>query len=103
SAGYGRIFFAGIPLFFIFLVWTSMLRGVGDTVTPLFTLSFSIVAGLVVTPALIQGWWGLPQIGINAAAVAFIAGTAMALVFSYAYLIWRKSPLAIDSAVVRYL
>lgn len=103
SAGYGRIFFAGIPLFFIFLVWTSMLRGVGDTVTPLFTLSFSIVAGLVVTPALIQGWWGLPQIGINAAAVAFIAGTAMALVFSYLYLIWRKSPLAIDSAVVRYL
>lgn len=103
SAGYGRIFFAGIPLFFIFLVWTSMLRGVGDTVTPLFTLSFSIVAGLVVTPALIQGWWGLPQIGVNAAAVAFIAGTAMALVFSYAYLIWRKSPLAIDSAVVRYL
>lgn len=103
SAGYGRIFFAGIPLFFIFLVWTSMLRGVGDTVTPLFTLSFSIVAGLVVTPALIQGWWGLPQIGVNAAAVAFIAGTAMALVFSYLYLIWRKSPLAIDSAVVRYL
>lgn len=103
AAGYGRIFFAGIPFFFVFLVWTSMLRGVGDTMTPLFTLSFSIIAGLVVTPALIQGWWGLPQIGLNAAAVAFVAGTLMSLAFSLVYLAWRKSPLAMDASTVRYL
>lgn len=103
AASYGRVFFAGIPLFFVFLSWTSMLRGVGDTVTPLFTLSFSIIAGLVVTPALIQGWWGLPQLGVEAAAVAFVAGTVMSLVFSFVYLAWRKSPLAMDAASVRHL
>ena len=103
AAAYGRIFFAGIPLFFVFLSWTSMLRGVGDTVTPLFTLSFSIIAGLVVTPAFMLGWWGLPQLGVEAAAVAFVAGTVMSLAFSYVYLTWRKSPLALDASSVRYL
>lgn len=100
AAGYGRVFFLGIPLFFVFLVLTSMLRGVGDTLTPLLTLGFSILSGLVITPALIEGWWGLPRIGVNAAAVAFIVGTTLSLGFTIAYLNWRKSPLAIDRSAL---
>lgn len=103
ATAYGQVVLLGMPFFFIFMVLTSMLRGVGDTVTPLFTLGFSIAAGLVITPALIQGWWGLPQIGPLAAAVAFIAGTAMVLVFLYFYLNWRKSPLAIDAELIGHL
>ena len=103
AADYARVVLLGMPAFFIFLVLTSMLRGVGDTVTPLLTLGFSIAAGLAITPALIQGWWGLPQIGVLAAAVAFITGTLMVLVFFYFYLGWRKSPMAIDAALLRHL
>lgn len=103
AAGYGRVFFLGIPPFFVLLVLTSMLRGVGDTMTPLLTLGFSIAAGLVVTPALILGWWGLPRIGVNAAAVAFIVGTVFSLAFMLIWLIWRKSPMALDGSALRYL
>ena len=81
-----------MPGFFIFLIITSMLRGVGDTVTPLLTLIFSIVVGLVVTPALIQGWFGLPQIGVLAAAVAFIAGFVVVLIFLFFYLNAQEEP-----------
>lgn len=94
SVAYARVVFLGMPLFFILMVLTSMLRGVSDTTTPLYSLGFSIIAGLVITPALIEGWFGLPQIGVLAAAVAFIVGTAMTLVFLYFYLDWRKSPMA---------
>jgi putative MATE family efflux protein len=103
SAGYGRIVLIGMPGFFIFLLVTSMLRGVGDTVTPLFSLILSIIVGLFVTPALIQGWFGLPQIGVNAAAVAFIAGFLVVLIYLYFYLKWRKSPMAVDAELIRNL
>jgi putative MATE family efflux protein len=103
ATAYAQVVLIGIPSFFVFIVLTSMLRGVGDTMTPFLTLGFSIAAGLIVTPGLIAGWWGLPQIGVIAAAVAFIVGTLGALVFCYFYLNRRKSPLAIDAALVRQL
>jgi len=103
SVGYGRIVLIGMPGFFIFLIVTSVLRGVGDTVTPLLSLVLSIAVGLVVTPALILGWFGLPQIGVDAAAVAFIAGFMAVLVFLFFYLRARNSPLAPDAALLRDL
>ena len=103
AAAYGRIVLIGMPGFFVFLLITSMLRGVGDTTTPLFTLIFSIGVGLVVTPALIQGWFGLPQIGVLAAAVAFIASFVVVLIFLYFYLKARKSPMAPDAELIRNL
>lgn len=103
SVSYGRIVLIGMPGFFIFLIVTSVLRGVGDTVTPLISLVLSTAVGLVVTPALILGWGGLPQIGVDAAAVAFIAGFLIVLVFLFFYLRARKSPLAPDAALLRDL
>jgi putative MATE family efflux protein len=103
SVSYGRIVLIGMPGFFIFLIVTSVLRGVGDTVTPMISLVLSIAVGLVVTPALILGWFGLPQIGVDAAAVAFIAGFMAVLVFLFFYLRARNSPLAPDAALLRDL
>ena len=100
ATDYGRVMLIGMPGFFIFLILTSLLRGVGDTVTPLTTQFFSIGIGLVLTPALIQGWFGLPQIGVLSAAVAFIAGFLVVLVYLYFYLTWKKSPLAIDAELI---
>jgi putative MATE family efflux protein len=100
---YGRVVLLGMPGFFLFLIITSTLRGVGDTITPLTTLVVSIAVGLVVTPALIEGWFGLPKLGVLAAAVAFIAGFMVVLVYLYFYLNWRKSPMAPDAALFRHL
>ncbi len=105
AVSYARIMFVSMPIFFTFFVATSVLRGVGDTVTPLFSLIMSMLVGLVVTPALILGWGGLPQIGVDAAAVATIAGFVTVLVFLFIYMRARNMPLAPDrvllSAVIR--
>ncbi|MDB5539456.1 MAG: Multi antimicrobial extrusion protein ((+)/drug antiporter), family of efflux p [Devosia sp.] len=103
ATAYGRVVLLGMPGFFVFLLITSMLRGVGDTVTPLLTLIFSIGVGLFVTPALILGWLGLPQIGVLAAAVAFITGFVVVLIFLFFYLNAKKSPLAPDAELFRHL
>ncbi|HEY9013039.1 MAG TPA: MATE family efflux transporter, partial [Devosia sp.] len=103
ATAYGRVVLIGMPGFFLFLLITSLLRGVGDTVTPLTSLVFSIGVGLVVTPAFIQGWFGLPQLGVLAAAVAFITGFVVVLVYLYFYLNWKKSPMAPDAELFRHL
>lgn len=100
AVGYARIVLIGMPSFFMFLVVTSVLRGVGDTITPLFSLILSMVVSLVVTPALIQGWFGLPQLGVNAAAVAMIAGFTTVLVFLFVYMRVRNMPLAPDGVLL---
>lgn len=103
AVSYGRITFFAMPGFFVFLVVTSILRGVGDTVTPLFALMLSLVVGAIVTPALIEGWWGLPQVGVDSAAWAMIAGFSSVLIFLFVYMRVRRLPLAPDSELVRAL
>lgn len=100
---YGRVLLIGMPGLFIFMMVTSVLRGVGDTVTPLVSLIMSLAVGLLVTPALIQGWFGLPRIGIMAAATATIAGFTLVLVFLFFYMRARKHPIAPDAVLARYL
>lgn len=100
SVGYARIVLIGMPGFFVFLVVTSVLRGVGDTITPLFSLILSMVVSMLVTPALIQGWFGLPELGVNAAAWAFIAGFVTVLLFLFFYMRARKLPLAPDTVLL---
>jgi putative MATE family efflux protein len=103
STAYGRIIFIGMPGFFVFLIATSILRGVGDTVTPLVSLVISILVGLVVTPAFILGWGGLPRLGVLSAAVAFIVGFLVVLIFLFVYLRARKHPLAPDRVFLTHL
>ena len=100
AVGYARIVLIGMPGFFLFLVVTSVLRGVGDTVTPLFSLIMSMAVSLLVTPALILGWFGLPQLGVDAAAWAMIAGFMTVLVFLFVYMRARNMPLAPDRVLL---
>lgn len=103
ATGYGQVMMIGMPGFFLFLVITSTLRGVGDTTTPLISLILSTLVGIIATPALIQGWFGLPQLGVLSAAIAFIAGFVVVLVFLYFYLNAKKSPMAINAALLPHL
>lgn len=50
----------------VFVLFTQLLRGVSDTVSPMLALLVSTSVGLLLTPALIRGWLGLPQMGIRA-------------------------------------
>ncbi len=100
---YARIILIAMPGLFVFLLSTAMLRGVGDTVTPLFTLLISTAVGLVLTPALIRGWGGLPQMGVASGACATVVAFVVATLWLGWYLRRKKSPLAPDADFVRHL
>ncbi len=82
---YAQIMMFSMPLFFLYLLSTSILRGVGDAVTPLWTLALSTGVSLLLTPLLIMGAIGLPPLGVASAAVA----SAVSLVIAMAWLAWR--------------
>jgi len=100
---YTRIMLIAMPGLFVFLLMTSMMRGVGDTVTPLFALCLSTAIGLVVTPALIRGWFGLPQMGVASGAWAAVLSFVAALLWLAWHMRRRNHALAPDAVLIRHL
>ena len=101
ATAYARIMMVTMPVTFAFILATSMIRGVSDTVTPLVALSVSTVIGLVATPALIDGWLGLPRLGVASAAVASVVASCVTLAWLAVYLRARGHALAPDRAMWR--
>jgi len=99
---YGRTFLIAAPLLFLFLMATVLMRGVGDTMTPLIALAISIVVGLITTPALIQGWMGLPRCGVASAVYGAIFSWVVTLTWLTIYLRRKHHPLAPDESLLRH-
>ena len=81
AVGYARVMMLIMPLLLVFILFTQILRGVSDTVSPLLALMVSTAVGLLLTPALILGWLGLPPMGIQSAAYAGLVGNVLAMLF----------------------
>jgi len=103
AIAYARIVLIAMPGLFVFLLSTAMLRGVGDTVTPLYTLMISTLTGLLITPALIRGWFGLPKMGVASGACATVVAFVVATTWLAFHLRRKKSPLAPDADFLRHL
>jgi putative MATE family efflux protein len=98
---YARIAFVGIPLLFFYLMYTTLMRGVGDTTTPLYFLIASTLLGMAFTPALILGWGGLPRLGVDSAIVSNLLATLLTQIGLFFYLRARNHPLRLCMEMVR--
>jgi putative MATE family efflux protein len=103
AVGYARMMMLAMPALLVFILYTQLLRGVGDTLTPLYALVLSTSVSCVLTPAFIRGWWGLPQLGVTSAAAASIASFIAALAFLAWFLRRRGHALAPDLELMRAL
>lgn len=103
ASRYARIMLLTMPLGFVFLLMTAMIRGVGDAVTPLLALALSTAIGLILTPMLIRGGFGLPVLGITSPAWAAAVSNAVTLLALAAYLLRKKHALAPDVALLRHV
>jgi hypothetical protein len=93
---YAHVMMWILPSLLVFVLFTQLLRGVSDTLSPLLALMVSTCVGLALTPALIRGWFGLPQLGIQSAAYAGLAGNLAAMAWLAWRLIRKGHPLAPD-------
>lgn len=102
SVIYARILFASMPIFFPYISYTTFLRGIGDSKTPLYFLVISTAVTIVLTPALILGWLGVHW-GVESAAVAGVAANLVAFAAMLVYLNAIRHPLRFDREMLRDL
>ena len=96
AVAYAHVMMWILPSLLVFVLFTQLLRGVSDTLSPLLALIVSTSVGLALTPALIRGGFGLPPLGIQSAAYAGLAGNLAAMAWLAWRLIRKGHPLAPD-------
>ena len=79
ATAYMEIISLGILFMFGFFVFISLMRGYGDTITPMLVMLGSVALNVVLDPFLIFGWWIFPQWGIEGAAIATVFSRGLAL------------------------
>ncbi|MFZ4747828.1 MAG: MATE family efflux transporter [Sphingomonas sp.] len=85
ALSYLRVIFLGMPSTFVMILLTSSLRGVGDSITPLWNAILNVSLDIVLNPIFILGLGPIPALGIAGSALA----TLIAGVVSVAVLIYR--------------
>jgi len=85
ATAYMQVVALGLPFMFGFFVFISLMRGAGDTITPMLVMFGTVVLNVVLDPFLINGWTVLanaPVVGTVAFPELGIQGAAIATVFS---------------------
>ncbi|WP_303645176.1 MATE family efflux transporter [Haladaptatus cibarius] len=77
---YMEVFFLGLPFLFGFFVFSSLMRGYGNTRTPMRIMFVSVVVNVILDPLLIFGFGPIEGMGIQGAALATISARAVATV-----------------------
>jgi MATE family, multidrug efflux pump len=100
---YARVTFISLPIVTLFFACTFLLRGTGDALMPLLAMALCIAISLLLTPALIEGWGGLPKLGVTSAPWANLAACGISLPALMAYLRFQGHPMAFDRDLLRRL
>jgi putative MATE family efflux protein len=76
--------FVGIIFVFLYGMFQALMRGVGETRTPLMIVLGTVVLNFLLDPLFIFGWGPLPPQGVMGAALATLATQALAAVLGIA-------------------
>ncbi|KSU83251.1 putative efflux protein, MATE family [Fictibacillus enclensis] len=103
SAHYARILFWSLPVLFLYSVYTTFMRGTGDSKTPFYFLVVSTVLNIALMPVFVFGWMGFPETGVYGAAYSSLVSTVVAFIAMIFYLRKTSHPLQFDSSIASKL
>ncbi len=102
AVSYLRIYYWTMPFGFGVFLISAILRGIGDSKTPLYFLAISVGLNTLLDPLLIFGVMGLPKLGLNGAAYASIIAQALALIGLMIYIPKRRPLVTADWRHLRF-
>ncbi|WP_247728504.1 MATE family efflux transporter [Halovivax limisalsi] len=94
---YLQLLSLGLPATIGFIAFVSLLRGSGDTVTPVPIMLGSLALNATLDPILIFGWGIVPELGIRGAAIATVTARTLATVVGFALLFGSGRGLGIEA------
>jgi putative MATE family efflux protein len=77
----------GLPFMFGFFVFIALMRGAGDTVTPMLVMFGTVALNVALDPFLIFGWGPFPALGVQGAAIATVFARGLAMVVGMAIML----------------
>lgn len=96
ASGYLRIILAGLIFTFGYNVFGAILRGLGDSRTPLLFLVYATVTNIILDPLMIIGVGPFPRMGVAGAAWATIISQALSTVLAIAHLNKHNHLIRVD-------
>ncbi len=75
-----RVSLAAMPFIFAYIMFQSLLRGVGQVTAPLYIIAGTVFANFWLDPVLIFGKFGMPALGVMGAAIATLLAQGLAAV-----------------------
>ncbi|NJD02453.1 MAG: MATE family efflux transporter, partial [Ruminiclostridium sp.] len=95
ASSYLKITLAGFVLLFMTFLISSILRGIGDTVTPLIFMGIGLALNAILDPLMIIGIGPFPKLGLDGAAYASLIAQSFALILALVYLNRKNHIVAI--------
>ena len=90
---YVRVWALGFPLFGLSMAGTLFMRSIGDPVFPGYVITLGSVLQVAIGPFLIFGWAGLPALGVEGAAWAFVLARALSFLLTVYWFAVRERML----------
>ncbi len=95
AIAYMRVIFLSLPFLVLYIFATSVLRGAGDSKTPLYFLILNVVLDIGLNPLFIFGLGPVPRLGIAGSALATLIAQATAMIALVVHLYRRKNSLCL--------
>lgn len=103
ARAYLEIIFLAIPVINMLTFVSMVLRGAGDSRTPLQSMAAAVLLHIILNPILILGWGPIPRMDTAGSALATLLSQLLALIGTVLYLYWRGHVLTLGRADAHYL
>lgn len=100
---YMRVIFLALPFMYLYAFAMAVLRGAGDSKTPLYFLLLSVGLDIALNPLFIFGAGPIPRLGITGSALATLIAQMTSLIALLAFLYRRRHPLVLHADEIRLL
>ncbi|MFB6085101.1 MAG: MATE family efflux transporter [Halorientalis sp.] len=96
ATDYMEVVTLGLPFMFGFIVFISLMRGSGDTITPMLVMLGTVILNVALDPFLIFGWGPFPELGVQGAAIATVFSRGLAMAVGVAIMIEGRRGIGIN-------
>ncbi len=90
ALGFLRVSFVGLIFNFSFMVFQSVMRGVGKVTLPVYIVLGTVLLNFLLDPLFIFGWNFVPVMGVMGAAMATVSTQSLAIIIGFVILLRGK-------------
>ncbi len=102
SVDYFQVSSFGFIFLFMFFVFQSLMRGIGDVMLPMYVVLITVLLNLILDPLFIFGYGPIPGFGVKGAAVASILTQAISAIIGLAILFRGKRGIKIHLSQMKF-